>query len=52
MKLDNNEKVAAMMDWKQAFPTLGVQSWVDNGVTSGLIPVLMDFFRDRAMTVR
>ena len=62
MKLDNRKKgdtfavVAALIDWKQAFPrqcpTLGVQSWVDNGVRSALIPVLTDFFRDRVMTVR
>ena len=62
LKLDNNKKgdtfavVAALIDWKQAFPrqcpTLGVQSWVDNGVRSALIPVLTDFFRDRVMTVR
>ena len=48
--------MAALIDWKQAFPrqcpTLGVQSWVDNKVGSALIPVLTDFFRDRVMTVR
>ena len=48
--------VALLIDWKQAFPrqrpTLGVQSWVDNGVRSGLIPLLINFFRYRVMTVR
>ena len=45
-----------MIDWKQAFPrqrpTLGVQSWADNGVRSALIPVLSKFFKDRVMRVR
>ena len=62
MKLDNNKKgdtfavVAALIDWKQAFPrqcpTLGVQSWIQNGVRPALIPLLTDFFRDRVMSVR
>ena len=62
MKLDNNKKgdtfavIAALIDWKQAFPrqcpTLGVQSWIQNGVRPALIPVLTDFFRDRVMAVR
>ena len=62
MKLDNNSKgdtfavIAALIDWKQAFPrqcpTLGVQSWIQNGVRPALIPLLTDFFRDRVMSVR
>ena len=62
MKLDNNQKgdtfaaVAALIDWKQAFPrqcpTLGVKSWIANGVRPALIPLIMDFFRNRAMVVR
>ena len=61
-KLDNNGRgdtfavVAACIDWKQAFPrqcpTLGVQSWIQNGVRPALIPLLTDFFRDRVMSVR
>ena len=61
-KLDNNGRgdtfavIASMIDWKQAFPrqcpTLGVQSWIDNGVRPSLVPILTDFFRDRVMRVR
>ena len=61
-QLDNNSKgntfaiIATLIDWKQAFPrqcpTLGVQSWIDNGVRPALIPALIDFFRDRVMQVR
>ena len=61
-QLDNNSGgdtfavVAALIDWKQAFPrqcpTLGVQSWISNGVRPELIPALIDFFRDRVMKVR
>ena len=60
--LDNNGRgdtfavIATMIDWKQAFPrqcpTLGVLSWITNGVRPSLIPVLTDFFRDRVMRVR
>ena len=62
LKLDANSKgdtfavIAGLIDWKQAFPrqcpTLGVQSWIDNGVRPVLVPVLADFFRDRVMSVR
>ena len=62
LNLDNRSNgdtfavIATMIDWKQAFPrqcpTLGVQSWVNNGVRASLIPVLVDFFRDRVMRVR
>ena len=61
-KLDNNKRgdtfavIAACIDWKQAFPrqcpTLGVQSWIQNGVRPALVPLLTDFFRDRVMSVR
>ena len=48
--------IAALIDWKQAFPrqcpTLGVQSWIQNGVRPALILLLTDFFRDRVMAVR
>ena len=62
LNLDNNKKgdtfavVAGLIDWKQAFPrqcpTLGVQSWIDNGVRPVLVPILADFFRNRVMSVR
>ena len=61
-QLDNNSGgdtfavVAALIDWKQAFPrqcpTLGVQSWMQNGVRPVLIPALIDFFKNRVMRVR
>ena len=62
MKLDNNQQgdtfavLAAMIDWKQAFPrqdpTLGVQSFIDNGVRGTLIPILVNYFQDRVMSVK
>ena len=54
-----NEKFAvwcSLIDWKQAFdrqcPTLGVQSFVDNGVRSSLIPLLINYFQNRRMIVK
>ena len=46
----------SLVDWKQAFdrlcPTLGVQSFVRNGVRSSLIPLLISYFQDRRMVVK
>ena len=60
--LDNNSKgeciavLTTMIDWKSAFPrqcsTLGIQSFIKNGVRSSLIPILISFFEDRRMYVR
>ena len=60
--LDGNntsEKFAVfctMVDWKQAFdrqcPTLGVQSFVDNGVRNSLVPLLVNYFQNRKMIVK
>ena len=60
--LDGNnasEKFAVfctMVDWKQAFdrqcPTLGVKSFIENGVRSSLIPLLISYFQDRRMIVK
>ena len=60
--LDNNSKgeciavLATMIDWKAAFPrqcpTLGIQSFIRNGVRPSLIPILMSFFEDRKMYVK
>ena len=60
--LDRNSKgdcvaiIATMVDWKQAFPrqdaTLGIQSFLKNGVRPSLIPILMSFFEDRKMIVK
>ena len=62
LKLDNNQQVdtfavlAAMIDWKQAFPrqdpTLGVQSFIDNGVRGTLVPLLVNYFQNRVMSVK
>ena len=54
-----NEKFAvfcSLIDWIQAFdrqcPTLGVQSFVNNGVRSSIIPLLINYFQDRRMIVK
>ena len=48
--------LASLIDWKQAFPrqdpTLGVQSFIDNGVRGALVPVLVYFFKDKVMSVK
>ena len=38
-----------MIDWSHR---LGVQSFIDNGVRSSLIPILINFFQDRTMVVK
>ena len=60
--LDNNSKgdtfavVANLVDWNNAFPrqcpTLGVKSFLENGVRPSLIPVLINYFEDRKMSVK
>ena len=60
--LDNNSKgdifavVANLVDWNNAFPrqcpTLGVESFMKNGVRPSLIPVLINYFQDRKMSVK
>ena len=60
--LDNNSRrqtfaiIASLIDWKDAFPRqcpkLGVQSFIKNGVRSALIPVLVNYFQDRKMSVK
>ena len=48
--------VANMIDWNSAFPRqcpkLGVQSFIKNGVRPALIPILIDYFQDRHMSVK
>ena len=58
-KNSKNEKfavVAAMIDWKSAFSrqdhTLGVLSFVKNGVRGSLIPLLTNYFQGRKMQVK
>ena len=57
--LDRNSRgevkavLALFVDYKQAFSrqchTLGVQSFIENGVRSSLIPILMSYFEDTEM---
>ena len=60
--LDNNSRretfavVANLIDWNNAFPRqcprLGIESFIQNGVRPALIPVLMNYFQDREMSVK
>ena len=60
--LDNNSRretfavVANLIDWNSAFPRqcpkLGVQSFIKNGVRPSLIPLLINYFQDRQMSVK
>ena len=57
MSLDNNSKgeifavIASLVDWKQAFnrqdATLGIRSFMDNGVRPAMIPMLINYFQGR-----
>ena len=46
----------SMIGWSQAFDrqshTLGLQSFIDNGVRLYMIPILLSFFQDRNMKVK
>ena len=48
--------VLTMVDWSQAFERqnhkLGIQSFIDNGVRSSLIPILISFFKNREIVVK
>ena len=48
--------ILQMVDWSQAFDrqchSLGIKSFIDNGVRHSLIPILMNFFQDREMVVK
>ena len=60
--LDNNSRkdifavVANLVDWNNAFPRqcpkLGVESFIKNGVRPALIPVLVNYFQNREMSVK
>ena len=45
-----------MIDWSQAFDRqshkLGIQSFINNGVRPGLIPIMISFFQNRQMKVK
>ena len=44
------------IDWNNAFPRqcpkLGINSFIKNGVRPSLIPVLINYFQEREMTVK
>ena len=57
----NNEKekyavLAQLIDWSKAFdrqdPTLGIKSFIKNGVRPTLIPLLISYFQERKMSVK
>ena len=58
--LDDSSKKQAVLanfiDWDNAFPRqcpkLGVQSFLKNGVRPSLMPVLINYFQDRHMSVK
>ena len=60
--LDNNSRketfavIANLIDWNNAFPRqcpkLGIESFMKNGVRPALIPVLVNYFQNREMTVK
>ena len=55
-KGESNAVLAGLVDWENAFPRqcpkLGVQSFIDNGVRPSLIPILVNYFQDRHMSVK
>ena len=48
--------IVSLIDWNNAFPRqcpkLGIESFVRNGVRPALIPVLVNYFQDREMSVK
>ena len=48
--------IVGMIDWSQAFDRqshkLGIKSFIQNGVRSSLIPILISFFQKRRMKVK
>ena len=62
VSVDSNSKLekfavfCSFIDWKQAFdrqcPTLGVQSFVRNGVRNSIVPLLISYFKNRKMIVK
>ena len=48
--------ISQLIDWSKAFdrqdPTLGIQSFIENGVRPSLIPLLISYFQDRKMVVK
>ena len=60
--LDNSSKgeakavIATLVDWKQAFPRqcpkLGIEAFIAVGIRPSLIPMLVNYFQNRNMTVK
>ena len=60
--LDRNSKgeinaaLCMFVDWKQAYSrqchTLGIRSFINNGVRASIIPLLISYFEDREMRVK
>jgi len=60
--LYNNSKgdvfavITNLVDWDNAFPRqcpkLGIESFIENGVRPSLIPLLVNYFQDRKMSVK
>ena len=48
--------ILGMIDWAQAFDcqchTIGIQTFIDNGVRKSLIPIMINYFHDRKMKVK
>ena len=55
-EVEKHAVFAQLVDWSKAFdrqdPTLGIKSFIRNGVRPTLIPVLISFFQDRTMVVK
>ena len=55
-KEESYAAILHLVDWKQAFdrqcPTLGIQSFIRNGVRQSLIPVLSNYFQNRRIQVK
>ena len=48
--------IVNLIDWENAFPRqcpkLGIESFIRNGVRPALIPILVNYFQDRKMSVK
>ena len=55
-KGETNAVICMFIDWKQAYSrqchTLGVKSFIKNGVRPSLIPILISYFENREMRVK
>ena len=53
---ENFAVLATYIDWENAFPRqcpkLGIESFLKNGVRPALIPLLINYFQDRKMSVK